>query len=227
MVENCGESETRRLVHSVGMAYPTRHDWLVIVRILTAKVPAENIGLFNDLLRAQLKELQEQPGLVYAKLARRLDENQSEEVVLVEEWRTPSDLFEWTRGRLTRPRLLPGTEDLIANLIITHYEALDVAPEDLALRVLGADATARSAGGSEAEERRPEPIYLHRDPEAGSGGNGSDAAPRPRLVATDVLERPVVHVRGREQRTGRHPGREVGDGGRDDVAAPGILDRQG
>ena len=88
----------------------------VIVRILTAKVPAENIGLFNDLLRAQLKELQEQPGLVYAKLARRLNENQSEEVVLVEEWRTPSDLFEWTRGRLTKPRLLPGTEDLIANL---------------------------------------------------------------------------------------------------------------
>ena len=103
----------------------------MIVRILTAHVPRQNVGPFNDLLRAQLTELREQPGLVYAKLARRLEENEGEEVVLVEEWRTPPDLFAWTRGRLTKPRLLPGTEDLIEDLMITHYEALDVSPDDL------------------------------------------------------------------------------------------------
>ena len=112
----------------------------VIVRILTARVPRQNVGPFNDLLRAQLTELREQPGLVYAKLARRLNENEGEEVVLVEEWRTPADLFAWTRGRLTKPRLLPGTEDLVEGVTITHYEALDLSPDDLALRVLGRPA---------------------------------------------------------------------------------------
>ena len=117
----------------------------MILRILTARVPDKNIGTFNDLLRAQLAELREQPGLVYVKLARRLEPDGSEEVVLIEEWRTSPDLFAWTRGRLNVPRLLPGTEDLVTDLIITHYEALDVTPEDLSRRVLG-DAKLATSG---------------------------------------------------------------------------------
>jgi hypothetical protein len=98
----------------------------MIVRVLTARVPARNAGDFNGLLRAQLEELRTQPGLVYAKLARRLDTNLDEEVVLFEEWATPDDLWAWTGGRLHVPRLLPGTEALIDQLTITHYEALDM-----------------------------------------------------------------------------------------------------
>ncbi len=108
----------------------------MILRVLTARVPSPNIGQFNELLRAQLTELRTQPGLAYVKLARRLHEDASEEVVLIEEWLTPADLFAWTRGRLTTPRLLPGTEDLVQDLIITHYEALDVSPEELSSRLL-------------------------------------------------------------------------------------------
>jgi heme-degrading monooxygenase HmoA len=119
----------------------------VILRVLTARVPNANIGEFNELLRRQLSELREQPGLVYVKLARRLDEDQTEEVVLVEEWRTTADLFAWTGGRLNRPRLLRGTEELVDNLIITHYEALDVSPEDLQQRVLGVGAVPESPYG--------------------------------------------------------------------------------
>jgi len=119
----------------------------VILRVLTARVPSQNIGAFNELLRAQLAELKEQPGLAYVKLARRLHEDTSEEVVLVEEWLTPADLFEWTRGRLSRPRLLPGTEDLVVDLVISHYEALDISPEDLSARLLG-----NPAGRTPAEE---------------------------------------------------------------------------
>ena len=81
---------------------------------------------------------------MYVKLARRLEPDGSEEVVLIEEWRTSPDLFAWTRGRLNVPRLLPGTEDLVQDLIITHYEALDVTPEDLSRRVLGESALATS-----------------------------------------------------------------------------------
>jgi heme-degrading monooxygenase HmoA len=114
----------------------------VILRVLTARVPNRNIGEFNELLRAQLTELREQPGLVYAKLARRLDEDQTEEVVLVEEWRTTADLFAWTGGRLNRPRLLRGTEELVDRLVITHYEALDLTPEDLQQRILESEANA-------------------------------------------------------------------------------------
>ncbi len=102
----------------------------MIVRVLTARVAQENTGRFNDLLRAQLAELRTQPGLVYAKLARRLDEQFGEEVVLFEEWETPGHVWAWTGGRLSEPRLLPGTEELVVDLLITHYEALDRFPFD-------------------------------------------------------------------------------------------------
>jgi len=100
----------------------------VIVRVLTARVPAQNVARFNDLLRAQLEELRAQEGLIYAKLARRLEEDDAEEVVLFEEWETPSHVWSWTGGLLNRPRLLPGTEELVDDLVITHYEALDRYP---------------------------------------------------------------------------------------------------
>src|SRR5215207_5794039 len=86
-----------------------RDDLRMIVRVLTSRVP---------------------PGHVYAKLARRLDESGGEEVVLFEEWETPNDVWAWTGGHLTKPRLLPGTEQLVADLNITHYEALDRYPWD-------------------------------------------------------------------------------------------------
>lgn len=102
---------------------------LVIVRVLTARVSEQNAGEFNNLLRQQLDELRAQPGLVYAKLARRLGADRAEEVMLFEEWQTPDDLWAWTGGRLNVPRLLPGTEKLIDQLTIAHYEALDMDEE--------------------------------------------------------------------------------------------------
>ncbi len=107
----------------------------MIVRVLTAHVPKRNVARFNYLLRAELDELREQPGLVYAKLARRLDEVGGEEVVLFEEWRTPADLWRWTGGQLHKPRLLPGTEELVDNLTIAHFESLDVDPATFGLTV--------------------------------------------------------------------------------------------
>ena len=101
----------------------------MILRVLTARVPNANIGEFNELLRRQLSELREQPGLVYVKLARRLV-GREEEVMLFEEWRDPAAMYAWTGPNIERPRLLPGAEDLITDLRITHYEALDVDPFD-------------------------------------------------------------------------------------------------
>ena len=98
----------------------------VIVRVLAARVSEPNAAEFNNLLRKQLDELRGQPGLVYAKLARRLGADGGEEVMLFEEWRTPDDLWAWTGGHLNVPRLLPGTEKLIDRLTIAHYEALDM-----------------------------------------------------------------------------------------------------
>ena len=124
----------------------------MIVRVLTARVPARDVGRFNHLLRAQLDELRLQPGLVYAKLARRLDDGGAEEVVLFEEWRTPSDLWTWTSGRLNRPRLLPGTEELIESLKIEHYEALDIDLEAFGLsESSGGTPGAADAPGDDAD----------------------------------------------------------------------------
>lgn len=108
----------------------------VIVRVLTARVPADEVAQFNQLLRSQLDELRGQPGLAYAKIARRLVRDDSEEVVLFEEWRTPADLWAWTRGQLDDPRLLPGMVELVEHLSIDHYESLDVMPGEPALTVV-------------------------------------------------------------------------------------------
>lgn len=69
--------------------------------------------------------LREQPGLLYTKLARQVDAD-GEEVLLFEEWRDTAALYAWTGPRITNPRLLPGTEDLVERLEVNHYEALDV-----------------------------------------------------------------------------------------------------
>lgn len=99
----------------------------MIVRVLTASVDTRKAGQLNELLRRQLPILHAQEGLVYVKLARRI-EGTTEEVVLFEEWRDIHALYAWAGRDLSRPRLLPGTEDLVDDLIVTHYEALDLDP---------------------------------------------------------------------------------------------------
>jgi quinol monooxygenase YgiN len=98
----------------------------VVVRTLTARVRSGHVGPLNDLLRRQMPLLREQPGLVYAKLARRLEDDGSEEVILFEEWRDVAAVYAWAGNDLTKPRLLPGTDAHIDDLRIVHYEALDL-----------------------------------------------------------------------------------------------------
>jgi quinol monooxygenase YgiN len=99
----------------------------MIVRVLTARVTMERAGRLNALLRTQVPLLREQEGLVYVKLARRL-EGTHEEVVLFEEWRDPEAMYAWTGPAIEKPRLVPGAEELIEDLRITHFEALDIDP---------------------------------------------------------------------------------------------------
>jgi len=103
----------------------------MIVRILTATVKTERAGSFNALLRTQVPLLKEQPGLRYVKLARRTRSG-DEEVLLIEEWRDAASLYAWVGPELSRARLLPGAEELVADLRIAHYEALDLTPEEAA-----------------------------------------------------------------------------------------------
>ena len=98
----------------------------MIIRVLTATV--RDIRRSHPrVLREQLPILKGYDGLVYVKLARRLI-GRSEEIILLEEWRDPAALHAWTGPHLDKPQLLPGTEDLIDDLKITHYEALDIDP---------------------------------------------------------------------------------------------------
>jgi hypothetical protein len=69
--------------------------------------------------------LREQPGLVYARLARRLEDDGSQEVILFEDWGDVAAVYAWAGNDITRPRLLPGTEAHIDDLRIQHFEALD------------------------------------------------------------------------------------------------------
>ena len=97
----------------------------MIVRVLTARVRSDRAAAFNTMMRKQMPILREQPGLVYAKLARQVD-TEGEEVVLFEEWRDTAALYGWAGPVITKARLLPGTEELVERLTVTHYEALDV-----------------------------------------------------------------------------------------------------
>ena len=101
----------------------------MIVRVLTATVSEESSGQLHALMREQLPLLRSYDGLVYVKLARRLI-GRTEELVLFEEWRDITAMYRWTGPNIDQPRLLPGAEDLISDLRITHFEALDIEPVD-------------------------------------------------------------------------------------------------
>ena len=100
----------------------------MIVRVLTATLKAERAGLFNELMRVQLPIRREDPGLRYAKLSRRILGSE-QEVLLFEEWIDTASLYAWAGPDLDRPRLLPGAEDLVLDLRVAHYEALDMDPD--------------------------------------------------------------------------------------------------
>lgn len=99
----------------------------MIVRIVTATVRTDRAGSFNALMRAQLPILREHPGLVYAKLARRVRDD-LEEVLLYEEWQDTASLYEWTGPELARARLIAGAEELLTDVTVAHYEAIDIEP---------------------------------------------------------------------------------------------------
>ena len=101
----------------------------MIVRVLTATVRTERASTFDALMREQLSSLRTQPGLVYVKLARRIRDG-LEEVLLFEEWRDTAALYAWAGPELTRPRLMPGSEELLDEVRVAHYEALDKEPEE-------------------------------------------------------------------------------------------------
>ncbi len=102
----------------------------MIVRVLRARVRARKVGAFNALFRGQVTLLREQPGLVYVKLARRLQPDGSEDAVLFEEWENAASLYAWIGPDLNEPRLVPGSRELIDELLVNHYEALDMHPDD-------------------------------------------------------------------------------------------------
>jgi hypothetical protein len=93
-------------------------------------VRAGKVGSFNALFRAQVPLLKQQPGLVYVKLARQLLPDGGEEVILFEEWQDATAMYRWVGPDLSEPRLLPGARELIDEVLVAHYEALDIDPDD-------------------------------------------------------------------------------------------------
>ncbi len=127
----------------------------MIVRVLTARVRPGRVGQFNVAMRRQLAIMRDMPGLMYVKLARRLEADGGEEAVLFEEWQDPDSVYAWAGEDLSRPRLLPAAFDAVEEVTVTHYEALDVGIEEALPD--GADPTGETpggvSGGAEAERR--------------------------------------------------------------------------
>jgi heme-degrading monooxygenase HmoA len=107
----------------------------VIVRVVRVRVKATKVGAFNAVFRAQVQLLKAQPGLVYVKLARRLQSDGGEEVVLFEEWEDAASLYAWAGSDLTAPRLVEGARELAEDISVAHYEALDKHTDDAATQL--------------------------------------------------------------------------------------------
>ena len=102
----------------------------MIVRVLNMRVQPGHVGQFNALMRRHINELRVQRGLEYVKLARRLEVDGGEDVLLFEEWRDPDSMYGWVGHDLTQPRLPPGSREVISSITVAHYEAIDVGPPD-------------------------------------------------------------------------------------------------
>ena len=128
----------------------------MIVRVLRANVRAGRVGPFNALFRKQVALLREQPGLVYVRLARRLQADGSEEAVLFEEWQDAASLYAWVGPNLAEPRLLPGVRELVDEIHVAHYEVLAEDGASLAVGSVspGDDRAAGGGGGDRRGERR-------------------------------------------------------------------------
>jgi hypothetical protein len=87
-------------------------------------VSAPKVGAFNAVFRRLVALLRDQPGLLYVKLARRLQADGGEEAVLFEEWQDAASLYSWVGPNLLEPRLVPGARELIDDIVVAHYEAL-------------------------------------------------------------------------------------------------------
>ena len=96
----------------------------MIVRVLRARVSATKVGAFNAVFRRQVALMRQQPGLLYVKLARRLQADGGEEAVLFEEWQDAASLYAWVGPNLLEPRLIEGARELIDEIVVAHYEAL-------------------------------------------------------------------------------------------------------
>lgn len=133
----------------------------MIVRVLRARIRPGKVGSFNAIFRQQVPLLKEQPGLVYVKLARRLQPDGGEDVVLFEEWQDAASLYAWVGPNLMEPRLVPGARDLIEEIVVAHYEALDKDNDEAAPSLDSAasgepfDAGATGPPGPPGEDPRP------------------------------------------------------------------------
>lgn len=115
----------------------------MIVRVLRVRVRPGRVGAFNALFRGQVTLLREQPGLEYVKLARRLKPDGGQEAVLFEEWRDAAALYAWVGPNLSEPRLVPGVREIVEEVHVAHYEALEDDVEAAALEGPSAGQVAR------------------------------------------------------------------------------------
>lgn len=102
----------------------------MIVRLIRVRAKAGRVGQLNALMRRRQAELRDQPGIVYTKLARRLEPGGGEEVVLIEEWRDPSVLYAWAGTDISDPRLSEDSGESVVDVSVTTYESLDIVFED-------------------------------------------------------------------------------------------------
>ncbi|MFL5779323.1 MAG: antibiotic biosynthesis monooxygenase [Chloroflexota bacterium] len=98
----------------------------MIVRVFTGRVAIRREGDFNQRLRPRLAEIRAAHGNRYAKFARKIDGDR-ERVILITEWASAADLYDWAGPRVDEPRFVDLS--LLDEWQVEHWEALDIDPE--------------------------------------------------------------------------------------------------
>ena len=102
----------------------------MIIRLLTAQVEPGRQATLNDLLRRHLPTLRNQDGLRYVKLARQIRAD-GDRFLWFEEWSDPRALHRWAGPDLTVLRRVPEVDELLSDVTVELFEAVDIDPEDL------------------------------------------------------------------------------------------------
>jgi heme-degrading monooxygenase HmoA len=100
----------------------------LIVRVLTGRVPPEQVAPFHAQARVVIRDLRKHDGLLHTEVARQVHSDGGEEIILVSVWSDFGAIYSWLGvvDLLDTPMTNGGEPSLFERFDVQHYEVLDM-----------------------------------------------------------------------------------------------------